>query len=307
MTGCAATGNSAKDDTIQQGVATETIVTMNATHGLASSIEAGDRLLFRGLDLCIWVHPKAAHAIVDHWSNDSHMELVVDVHGQVMEELLAPNIVRLATAVGLIWAILRVFLLLGSNCVVVAECFPDGLHVHAMFLGELPHVLVVLHEATALVVLAMPVDFLGGLAIEAQEEAGGVALNEALVLPHHACDVIATAELVAEALPIHVEQHAANSSEGLGSQELHLGIWLVWMHQTCWVHLDPLKVDGIRTNGHGHLQSIAGAMVTVGGWQVSQVGTVLDEQGVLGKVRSEATRADDHRSVLHESLASNRH
>merc|ERR1719424_1165394 len=239
MTCCAATGHSAKDDTIQQGVATETIVTMNATHGLASSIEAGDHLLFRGLDLCIWVHPKAAHAIVYHWSNDSHMELVVDVHGQVMEELLAPNIVRLATAVGLIWAILRVFLLLGSNCVVVAECFPDGLHV-----------LVVLHEATALVVLAVPVDFLGGLAIEAQDEAGGVALSEAFVLPHHACDVVAAAQLVAKSVAVHVEEQTTNTAEGLCSQKFHFGICLIWMHQASRMHLDPLKVNSVRTDCH---------------------------------------------------------
>ena len=63
-----------------------------------------------------------------------------------------------------------------------------------------------------MVVLAMPGNLAGRLAIETQEEACGVFELYTLVLPHHPCDVIAASQLVAEAVPVQIKQHAADAS-----------------------------------------------------------------------------------------------
>merc|ERR1719431_1808920 len=124
----------------------------------------------------------------------------------------------------------------------------------------------------------MPFDLLGSLAVEAQEEASGVAKGDALVLPHHASDVVTAAQLIAEAIALDVKQNATDTAQGLGREELHLGIWLVGMHKTSWMHLHPFQVHALRTDRHRHLQAISSAVVAVGGGQVLKVWAVAGEQ-----------------------------
>mmetsp|Transcript_10244 Transcript_10244/g.19131 ORF Transcript_10244/g.19131 Transcript_10244/m.19131 type:complete len:229 (+) Transcript_10244:975-1661(+) len=67
--------------------------------------------------------------------------------------------------------------------------------------------------------------------------------------------------------------------------------------------LDPLQVNGACTNGLAHLDAIAGGVVSVGGWQVEEVRTVLCEQRVLREVRAKASCCQDHGTFLREVLA----
>mmetsp|Transcript_50588 Transcript_50588/g.69307 ORF Transcript_50588/g.69307 Transcript_50588/m.69307 type:complete len:245 (-) Transcript_50588:285-1019(-) len=136
-----------------------------------------------------------------------------------------------------------------------------------------------------------------------EEETGAVALHHTLVLPHHASDVVTAAQLVAEAVALDVQQHATDVTQHLGSQELHLRVRLIGVHEGRGVHLHPLQVHALGANGHAHLQAIARAVVTIRSRQVQQVWPALAQQGVCGKVRTEAVGANHHRAILLEGLA----
>mmetsp|Transcript_16094 Transcript_16094/g.48353 ORF Transcript_16094/g.48353 Transcript_16094/m.48353 type:complete len:431 (-) Transcript_16094:9-1301(-) len=240
---------------------------------------------------------------MDRRGHDRHVEGVAGLKRQVRVELLAPLVPGLATAIGLVGAVLRVLGLLLTEHVVLLEGGLNGRQRHATVLGELLHVLVGLHDAAALVVLAVPLDLGGGLGVQAEEEARAVAQHETLVLPHHARDVVAAAKLVAEALAVDVQEHAAHAAQSLRGKELHLRIGLLGVHQGRGVHLDPLEVNAIRADRQGHLQAIARAVVTVRGGQVRKVRAVLVDQRVRREVGTEAARANDHGTILREGLA----
>eukprot|EP00413_Alexandrium_margalefii_P016186 CAMPEP_0204531988 /NCGR_PEP_ID=MMETSP0661-20131031/11472_1 /ASSEMBLY_ACC=CAM_ASM_000606 /TAXON_ID=109239 /ORGANISM="Alexandrium margalefi, Strain AMGDE01CS-322" /LENGTH=587 /DNA_ID=CAMNT_0051538187 /DNA_START=230 /DNA_END=1990 /DNA_ORIENTATION=+ len=298
----AAAGNATENDAVQERVPAQAVVAVDSARGLSGGVEAANHLAARtqGLRLVVDAHP--AHAIVDDGRHDGHVERVAGLQGKVVEELLAPLVPGLAAPVGLVGPALRVPLLLLRDLVVVLECGLDVGKRDAVLLCELAHVGVGLHDATALIVLAMPSDLSGCLAVQAQEEPGRAAECHPLVLPHHAGHVVTAAQLVAEAVPLHVQEHTADAAQGLGGQELHLGVGVLGVHQARGVHLDPLEVHALPADGHGHLEAVARAMVAVGRRQVRQVGPVLVQQGVRREVGPEAARRDDDRAVLLEGL-----
>jgi len=119
-----------------------------------------------------------------------------------------------------------------------------------------------------------------------------------LVLPHLACDIISAAQLIGEALAIRVEHKTPDTAQSLCGQELDLGIWIVWLHQTGRVHLNPLQVDRFGSNSLAHLNSIPSAMLAICGRQMHQVWSVLRQERVLGEIRTKTTRAEDDRTKL---------
>merc|ERR1719373_1013123 len=253
---------------------------MDAACSLSCRVQAVDNLVACAQTLRCIVDLHAAHAIVDHRSHDCHVESIAGLQGQVMEELLAPLVPGLASAVCLIGTILGVLLLLLRELVVILEGRLDVGERNVVLLCELTHVVVGLHDAAPLVVLAMPKYFSGGLAIEAKEEASGVTERDALVLPHHASHIVSATELVAEAMALNIQQYTTDATERLGRQELHLGIWILGVDQACRMHLHPLEVNTLAADRHCHLQTIAGTMVAIGGWQMGQIRTMLVEQRV---------------------------
>merc|ERR1712139_568808 len=108
---------------------------------------------------------------------------------------------------------------------------------------------------------AVPHDLVRGGLVQAETE-------RRLVLPHLTCHVVATAQLVREALAKGVKDDTANTTKGLSCQELDLGIGIIRLHQASWVHLNPLKIDAVCTNCISHLDGISGAVLAVCGWQV---------------------------------------
>mmetsp|Transcript_78431 Transcript_78431/g.175826 ORF Transcript_78431/g.175826 Transcript_78431/m.175826 type:complete len:319 (-) Transcript_78431:492-1448(-) len=275
---------------------------MDATSRLACGIEAIDDLVPGAEALRIGINLHAAHAIVDNRRHDGHVKAIAGLERKIVEELLAPLVPRLAAAISLVGTILGILLLLRRNVIVVLEGSLDVFERNAVLLRKLAHVAVRLHDAAALVVLTMPRDFSGGLAVEAKEKARGVAERQALVLPHHASDVIPATELIAETLPLHVQEYAPNAAESFGRKELHLGIRLLRMHKARGVHLHPLKVHALTAHRHRHLEAIPGTVVAVGRGEVGEVGTVLAQEGVCGEVGTEAACGDDHWSGLLEGV-----
>ena len=109
----------------------------------------------------------------------------------------------------------------------------QGLQRHAHVFGKVFSRRVELHHTTSSVVLGMPDDLICCGPIEAQSEGW-------FVLPHLPRDVVTTAQLVAEALAVGVQDEAADAAQGLGRQELHFGIRIVGLHQTSRMHLTGL-------------------------------------------------------------------
>merc|ERR1719191_1510818 len=132
---------------------------------------------------------------------------------------------------------------------------------------------VVLHHTAASVVLAVPHNLVRCSLVQAQAE-------RRFVLPHLTCHVVTAAKLVCEALAIGIKDNAANTTKGLCSQELDLGIWIIRLDQTSWVYLHPLKINTIGATSLTHLDGISSAVLTVGGGQVEEVWAVLRQQGV---------------------------
>mmetsp|Transcript_46195 Transcript_46195/g.98851 ORF Transcript_46195/g.98851 Transcript_46195/m.98851 type:complete len:269 (-) Transcript_46195:226-1032(-) len=142
----------------------------------------------------------------------------------------------------------------------------------------------------------MPGNFVGRLAVENQSE-------WSLTLPHPPGDVIAAAQFVGETLAVLVKEHSADATQGLSSQKLDLGIRLIRVHQAGRVDLHPLQIHCVASHAHSHLNAITSAVLTVGGWQVHEVGAVLRQQRVLREIRAKPARTQNHRSMLLEGLA----
>merc|ERR1711879_199735 len=133
---------------------------MHTAHRLSCCVKAADYLIVALEDLGIWIHLQATHAIVDHRSDNGHMEAVRCLHWQVVEELLAPDVMRLTSTIGLIWPIVWLGSLLGSNIVVALEGGLDVCKRHAVLCGKFAHVVVRLHKSSAFVMLTMPCDLI---------------------------------------------------------------------------------------------------------------------------------------------------
>mmetsp|Transcript_23600 Transcript_23600/g.48964 ORF Transcript_23600/g.48964 Transcript_23600/m.48964 type:complete len:246 (-) Transcript_23600:404-1141(-) len=165
-------------------------------------------------------------------------------------------------------------------------------HVFAQRLARL----VELHDTTARVMLAVPDDFVTRSLVQDQSE-------RRFRLPHFPSDIVAASQLVAEALAIRVDHQAADTAEGLCSQELNLGLGVIGLHQAGGVDLHPFQVDAAGSNGLTHLDAIAGGMVTVGGGQVQQVRAVLGQQGIICEIGAKATGGQNHRALFGKVLA----
>lgn len=189
---------------------------------------------------------------MEDWGHLGDVEVLLHLDGAVVEELLAPRILDVS----------------GSDLVVLVKGLLELRGRDANLLGQLLSVLEVPHQATADVVLAVPLDFLGGSSVENQADGE-------LVLPHHTSDVVTVAELITEALAVGRQQQSTDTTEGLGGQELDLSIGLTGIDQTGRVNLDLFHVDGLASDGEGHLDTVSSSVVTVGGRQIQEIRAVL--------------------------------
>ena len=194
----------------------------------------------------------------------------------------------------------RITLLPGTLVVLVERCLEDrGIELH--LLGESFAGIESLHKTTTNVVLTVPLDFLGSLAVE--DESDGVLA----VLPNAgarvskergqgkwrernrkdlyspSCYVIASSKFICESLAFVIKQETTDTTEGLGSKELDLGlqkeasetgtdnevkesayIWLLRVDETCRVHLHLFHVDCLGTSLDSHLVAIPRRVLAVG-------------------------------------------
>merc|ERR1719498_1443769 len=79
--------NASKHDAIQEGVAAETVVAVNTTRDLASSIQPLDLAACRANALRLGSHLEAAHAVVDDRSDDGDIERLRS-HGVARDDVV---------------------------------------------------------------------------------------------------------------------------------------------------------------------------------------------------------------------------
>mmetsp|Transcript_22650 Transcript_22650/g.52790 ORF Transcript_22650/g.52790 Transcript_22650/m.52790 type:complete len:230 (+) Transcript_22650:625-1314(+) len=198
---------------------------------------------------------QTTHAVVDGGHDDGDVEVIGHVDRCVVEELLA---------IGVRGRVL-------GNRVVALEGLVKLCRRDAHVLGEVLPGGVVLHEATAAVVLAVPLDLFAGGSVEDK------AVRALVVLVHFSCHVVATTELVDEPIALAVEENATAAAERLSGEELQLGVRLLWVHQTSWVHLHGLEIDHAGANFDSHFDAITSAVIAIGSGKVHNVRAVLLE------------------------------
>mmetsp|Transcript_22588 Transcript_22588/g.50540 ORF Transcript_22588/g.50540 Transcript_22588/m.50540 type:complete len:412 (+) Transcript_22588:278-1513(+) len=277
---------------------------MDAPCSLTRHVEARQRLAgFHALakDRCL----QSAHAVMDHRSDDGHIERLrgnCAARDDVVEEFLAAAslpaglVPRLARRVSGPGATIGVLLGLLGGLIVLLSLVHEGLQGDAHVLSELGAVLVELHDTTAGVMLAVPHD-LGGCGLVEHKTEGR------LVLPHLAGHIIATAQLIRKALALGTEDKAADTTQGLRRQELHLGVRVIRLHEAGGVHLHPLQIHADGTDRFPHFDRVAGAVLAIGSGQVEKVRAVLGQEGVVAKVGTEAAAAEDDRPELLAAFA----
>jgi hypothetical protein len=175
--------------------------------------------------------------------------------------------------------------------VIVIEGLLEYRGVETHLLGQSITAIELLHQTTADVVLAMPLDLARRLAVENKTD--GVLL----VLPHLAGDVVTVLKLIDETLAGVVEKKTTDSTESLGGEELDLCVRLVRVNKAGRVYLDFFEIDGVGTDGEGHLVTVTSAVVAIGGRKLVVFRAVLLEERVLGEVGSVSAGGKDDRAV----------
>jgi len=170
-------------------------------------------------------------------------------------------IVRLAGGIGWPLSIVRMRLSLLGRLVMLLVSLLQDADAHAHVLGQVVACLVVLHHPAAGVMLAVPDDLLRCGLVQAQPE-------WRFALPHLAGHVVATAQFIAEALALGVQDQPTHATQRLSRQKLDLRIRIIGLHQACGMHLNPFQVDALGANRLTHLDAIAGTMFSVGGRQM---------------------------------------
>jgi hypothetical protein len=269
---------------------------VNTTSDFTGSEETRDGLASGAEDARLGIDFETTHGVVEHRGHDSNVEEIVELP-LALEEFLAEGV------------------LLGSDAlVIVIEGLLEDFRCDTELLGKSLAAVETLHETTADVVLAVPFDFLGRVAIE--DEADGVLKissaqahpkketeTHLAVLPHLASDVITVLKLVNKSSTGVIEEETTDTTECLSGQELDFGIGLVGVNQTSGVNLDLFKVDSVSTSSHGQLVAVTSAVLAVGGGEVPVLGAVLLQERALGEVGSVATSSKDDGAIGSVSLA----
>lgn len=172
--------DTAIDDTTEQGRATQTVGTVDATCELAAGVEAFEGGALAVEDLGFVVDFDTPHCEMQDRLHDGDVEGVADVEGEVVEEFLAEGVLLLAVRDGVV---------VGKG--LLQRVFGAADFFYEFFAGHF------LHEAAPGVMSCVEIEDVGGFGIE--DESDGPLLRFFL-LPHLARDVIAVAQLVGKSL-----------------------------------------------------------------------------------------------------------
>mmetsp|Transcript_12216 Transcript_12216/g.23655 ORF Transcript_12216/g.23655 Transcript_12216/m.23655 type:complete len:521 (-) Transcript_12216:387-1949(-) len=275
------TRNPSVHHTVQEGVSSQSVRTVHTPHHLSCCPQVGHRGRCSGEHTGVLIHVEPSHGVVEDGGDDGDVEEIVHLPGKVGEELFPE----------------RTLLLTRGDGVVVLEGRLDLLRRDAHLGCQLPSRPHTLHQTPTAVVLAVPLNLLRGFPVQNQ------TIGTPLILPHSSSHVVSVTELISESVPLVVQQHPPHTPEGLCCEEFDFRVGFLQIDQTGRVDLNLLHVHCTRTDGSGHLDTVSGAVLSVGGGQMEQVGTVDTQKGVGGKVSGITAGGDHDQSRLRESLA----
>eukprot|EP00906_Rhabdomonas_costata_P034643 RCo048725 len=284
------TADAAVHHAVQEGVPTQAVGAVHTPGTLSGGEQPLDNVTLLVDHTALGVHLNAGHAVVHNRGDDRDVELVVHLERHGGEEALG-ELVRLGL----------------SALVVLVEGSLQLGRWDAHVLRQIISVVVLLHHPATGVVLAVPRDLPGGLAVEDQ------AVRGLVVLPHAARHEVPFLQLIDESAALLVQQKPSNPAKRLRGQEQVLLIGLVGENETGRVHLNLVHVHQAAAQLSGHLEAIPSAVLAVAGRQGQNrgplagpelaVGVGLRKEGVCGEVGAEAPRGQHHRPVLVELLA----
>eukprot|EP00732_Lithocolla_globosa_P002497 Lithocolla_globosa_v1_NODE_1654_length_2416_cov_88.241847.p2 type:complete len:441 gc:universal NODE_1654_length_2416_cov_88.241847:564-1886(+) len=277
-TGSSSSRDTTENNTVQQRRTTETVLAVNSTSNFTTSEKTRNGGILFVDDGAFFVNGETTHAVVDNGGNNGNVVRVIEVNRQVVEEFLAEDIGRGSTDTG-----------------VFSHGVSQNLGRATNLLGNLSTGLELFHHTTTAVVLAVPFNFLGGLAVQQQTE-------RTIMLPHFSRNVVTASELVTESLSVTINQNTTAASESFSSQKLHLGFGFVRVNKASGVNLDEVHVDGTSSETKGHFDAITGTVVTVGGGQFHQLRSVTLQQRIILVVSSVTTGGENNGSHFCESL-----
>jgi len=278
--GGAVTSYAAEHNAAEKGASSQSVGTVDSSSNLTAGEQAGDGSAVSE-DSAFIIDLNTSHGEVDDGGDNADPEGIVHEERSIIEELLAIGI------------------LLGlDDFVVLVKGILEGLGGDSNVGGQSSTVRVELHQTTTLVVLAVPFDFLSTSAV--QDEAVGRLVE----LPHLACYVISASQFIAEPLAFLVEKETSDSTQGFGGEVFQFSIGLLGIYETSRVDLDLLQIDSMTTNSNSQLDTVTSAVITVGGGEVQDVGSVFLQEGIGGiEIGSITTSGDDDGAVSGVLLA----
>ena len=176
--------------------------------------------------------------------------------------------------------------LLPGTVVIFVKCSLENRGIELHLLGKSFARIESLHKTTTNVVLAVPLNLLGGLAVEDESDGVLAVLPDAgarvnpkvgtrymVYLP--SCYIIASPKFICEPLTFVIKQDTTDTTEGLGSEELDFGlrkegretetnnqvkdtayVRLFRVDEACRVHLHLFHIDCLSTSLDSHLVTI---------------------------------------------------
>jgi len=266
---------------------------VDTTSNFTGGEESRDGLAVGTEDTGLGVDFETTHGVVEDGGHDGNIENIVHLPLAGLEEVFTE------------WILLGL-----DDVVIVLEGLLELGRADADVLGQSSTILVALHETTADVVFAVPLNLFGGFTVEDEpnwmldagwsvdaEETIECMTDLSSLFPDLSGDVVTVLQLIDESLAFAVEQEATDTTESLGSKELDFGPWFVRVDQTGRMHLNLLHVDSAGTDGDSDLVSVAGTVITVGGGELPELWAVLLQQGVFGEVGSVTASGQDDRTI----------
>jgi len=276
-TSSSATSDATENDAVKERRTTETVSTVGSTHHLTSSEETSHGAS-GALNLSVGVDLDTTHAVVGNRGDDGDVEGVLSLPGTVLEVDLAEGV-----------------LLVLLSDVVLLEGVLEDISADTHILGDISDVGVLLHELTTAVVLAVPLNLLGSLAVEDETV-------RSLIVAHHLTrHEVTSAELVDETLTVAVDHDTTDTAKSLSSEELDGVIRLIRVNEAGGVDLDLINVLEVSTNAKSHLDTVTSGVSTVGGGELEDIRAVLLEERVGLLISGVTAGGEDNRA---ESLVS---
>jgi hypothetical protein len=125
-----------------------------------------------------------------------------------------------------------------------------------------------------------------------------------VMLPHAACDVVSSSEIVTETFSVLVDDNTTFSAQGFGGEELDSVIGVIKVNKASRMYLNVLEIDGSGTNLLSDHDTVTGTVFSIGGWEVHKIGTDPFQQTTSHDITGTKTTGSDDDGFTLQLLSS---